>query len=166
MMVYISYQLLACYGQWILVATFYVMLIRETPVWIAFWQHLNKKPKPWNWTPSLNPSHLCGLVWELVELQAHTSRLLLVRVLYHLPLASLCQYAILRLADLKPQQRAWVVSTSKDKYASLKLVCQPKTKYWYCPDCRKLPEFKRKKSKKLSSWMYDHQCMYACIFVM
>ena len=33
----------------------------------------------------------------------------------------------------------------------LKLVCQPKSKYWYCPDCRKLPEFKRKKSKKLSS---------------
>ena len=33
----------------------------------------------------------------------------------------------------------------------LKLVCQPKSKYWYCPDCRKLPEIKRKKSKKLSS---------------
>ena len=31
----------------------------------------------------------------------------------------------------------------------LKLVSQPKSKYWYCPDCRKLPEFKRRKSKPL-----------------
>ena len=31
----------------------------------------------------------------------------------------------------------------------LKLVSQPKSKYWYCPDCRKLPEFRRKKVKKM-----------------
>ena len=30
----------------------------------------------------------------------------------------------------------------------LKLVSQPKSKFWYCPDCRKLPEFKIKRSKK------------------
>ena len=33
----------------------------------------------------------------------------------------------------------------------LKLVCPPKSKYWYCPDCRKLPKFRRKKCKTLSS---------------
>ena len=32
----------------------------------------------------------------------------------------------------------------------LKLDCQPTSKYWYCPDCRKLPEFKQKRSKKSS----------------
>jgi len=31
----------------------------------------------------------------------------------------------------------------------LNMVHQPKSKYWYCPDCRKLPEFQRKKIKKL-----------------
>ena len=33
----------------------------------------------------------------------------------------------------------------------LKLVSPPKSKYWFCPDCRKLPKFKRKKSKTLNS---------------
>lgn len=30
----------------------------------------------------------------------------------------------------------------------LKLNSLPKCKYWYCPDCRKLPSFKRKSKKK------------------
>ena len=29
----------------------------------------------------------------------------------------------------------------------LKLVALPKSKHWYCPDCRKLPEFRRKRVK-------------------
>ena len=30
----------------------------------------------------------------------------------------------------------------------LKLTSLPKSKHWYCPDCRKLTEFRRKRSKK------------------
>ena len=29
----------------------------------------------------------------------------------------------------------------------LKMVTQPKSKLWFCQDCQKLPEFRRKKSK-------------------
>ena len=47
------------------------------------------------------------------RITAYASRLLLIRVLHHLPLASLCQYTIPILADLKLQQHAGVVSTNK-----------------------------------------------------
>ena len=30
----------------------------------------------------------------------------------------------------------------------LRLSCAPKSKHWFCPDCRKLPEFRRKRMKK------------------
>ena len=33
-------------------------------------------------------------------------------------------------------------------FSCLKLSSKPKSKLWYCPDCRKLPEFRRKTSKK------------------
>lgn len=32
-------------------------------------------------------------------------------------------------------------------FSCLKLSSKPKSKLWYCPDCRKLPEFRRKKVK-------------------
>ena len=33
-------------------------------------------------------------------------------------------------------------------FQCLGLFCKPKSKKWYCPDCRKLPEFRRKSTKK------------------
>ena len=33
----------------------------------------------------------------------------------------------------------------------LKLNALPKSKFWYCPDCRKHPDFQRKRKKKMAS---------------